>query len=105
MKKTFLAAAAVLAALFFVSCSDGVSYDSHIDTVLYLEIPEVKATAYPGMNIVSWKPVAGANGYVLYTYENGVQIGSLPFAYNAPLNYSDTNNIKDGVERTYYVEA
>lgn len=68
MKKTFLAAAAALAALFFVSCADEANYDSHIDTVLYLEIPEVKATAYPGMNIVSWKPVAGANGYVLYTY-------------------------------------
>lgn len=105
MKKTFLAAAAALAALFFVSCSDGVSYDSHIDTVLYLEIPEVKATAYPGMNIVSWKPVAGANGYVLYTYENGVQIDRQLFDYNDPLSYSDTSNIKNGVERTYYVEA
>lgn len=105
MKKTFLAAAAALAALFFVSCADEANYDSHIDTVLYLEIPEVKATAYPGMNIVSWKPVAGANGYVLYTYENGVCIKSESVAYNAPLNYSDTSNIKNGVERTYYVEA
>lgn len=105
MKKTFLAAAAALAALFFVSCADEANYDSHIDTVLYLEIPEVKATAYPGMNIVSWKPVAGANGYVLYTYENGVQIDSRSFAYNDPLSYSDTSNIKNGVERTYYVEA
>lgn len=105
MKKTFLAAAAALAALFFVSCSDGVSYDSHIDTVLYLEIPEVKATAYPGMNIVSWKPVAGANGYVLYTYENEVCIEKNKFAYDATLTHRDVNNIKDGVERTYYVEA
>ncbi|MDE5898576.1 MAG: hypothetical protein K2H09_04860 [Treponemataceae bacterium] len=104
MKKTFLAAAAVLAALFFVSCADDVAYDSHIDTVLYLEIPEVKATAYPGMNIVSWKPVAGANGYVLYAYENGVCIDSWTFAYNE-LRTSDTSNIKNGVERTYYVEA
>lgn len=105
MKKTFLAAAAALAALFFVSCADEANYDSHIDTVLYLEIPEVKATAYPGMNIVSWKPVAGANGYVLYTYENGVQIDRQLFDYNDPLSYSDKTNIKNGVERTYYVEA
>lgn len=105
MKKTFLAAAAALAALFFVSCSDGVSYDSHIDTVLYLEIPEVKATAYPGMNIVSWKPVAGANGYVLYTYENEVCIEKNKFAYDDTLSHRDTSNIKNGVERTYYVEA
>lgn len=105
MKKTFLAAAAALAALFFVSCSDGVSYDSHIDTVLYLEIPEVKATAYPGMNIVSWKPVAGANGYVLYTYENEVCIEKNKFAYDDTLTHRDVKNIKDGVERTYYVEA
>ena len=105
MKKTFLAAAAALAALFFVSCADEANYDSHIDTVLYLEIPKVKATAYPGMNIVSWKPVAGANGYVLYTYENGVQIDRQLFAYNDSLSYSDTSNIKNGVERTYYVEA
>lgn len=105
MKKTFLAAAAALAALFFVSCADEANYDSHIDTVLYLEIPEVKATAYPGMNIVSWKPVAGANGYVLYTYENEVCIEKNKFAYDAMLTHRDVNNIKNGVERTYYVEA
>lgn len=106
MKKTFLAAAAALAALFFVSCADEANYDSHIDTVLYLEIPEVKATAYPGMNIVSWKPVAGANGYVLYTYENEVCIEKKKFTNDdATLSHRDANNIKDGVERTYYVEA
>ena len=53
MKKTVLKAAGILAAtvLLFASCAaDDSSYSSQIDTVLYLEKPQVSAKAYPGMN-------------------------------------------------------
>ena len=61
MKKTLLKAFGVLAlaaTMLMASCStDASNISSQIDTVLTLSAPEVKVTAYPGMNYVSWKPV------------------------------------------------
>lgn len=106
MKKTVLKAAGIMAAtvLLFASCAaDDSSYSSQIDTVLYLEKPQVSAKAYPGMNFVSWEPVANANGYVLYKYEdnNFKSSSSLPYT---TLSYKDTD-IKDGALYSYFVEA
>lgn len=107
MKKTILKAAGILAAaaVLFTACSaDDEGFDSRIDTVLYLERPQVKAVAYPGVNIVSWNPVTGAKGYMLYVYEEGVFVDKQSVAYNGSLVYTDTD-VKNGKNRTYYVEA
>lgn len=106
MKKTVLKAAGILAAtvLLFASCAaDDSSYSSQIDTVLYLEKPQVSAKAYPGMNFVSWEPVANANGYVLYKYEDNNFKSSSSLSYTT-LSYKDTD-IKDGALYSYFVEA
>lgn len=106
MKKTVLKAAGILAAtvLLFASCAaDDSSYSSQIDTVLYLEKPQVSAKAYPGMNFVSWEPIANANGYVLYKYEDNNFKSSSPLSYT-DLSYKDTD-IKDGALYSYFVEA
>ena len=106
MKKTVLKAAGILAAtvLLFASCAaDDSSYSSQIDTVLYLEKPQVSAKAYPGMNFVSWEPIANANGYVLYKYEDNNFKSSSSLSYT-DLSYKDTD-IKDGALYSYFVEA
>ena len=106
MKKTVLKAAGILAAtvLLFASCAaDDSSYSSQIDTVLYLEKPQVSAKAYPGMNFVSWEPVANANGYVLYKYEDNNFKSSSSLSYT-DLSYKDID-IKDGALYSYFVEA
>ena len=106
MKKTVLKAAGILAAtvLLFASCAaDDSSYSSRIDTVLYLEKPQVSAKAYPGMNFVSWEPIANANGYVLYKYEDNNFKSSSSLSYT-DLSYKDTD-IKDGALYSYFVEA
>ena len=107
MKKSILKIAGLLAisaSLFLASCStDASNFSSQTDTVLNLAAPQVKATAYPGMNYISWKPVANANGYVIYIYEDGHFVKATNLAY-AVLNFVDTE-IVNGVNYTYYVEA
>lgn len=107
MKKSILKIAGLLAisaSLFLASCStDASNFSSQTDTVLNLAAPQVKATAYPGMNYISWKPVANANGYVIYTYEDGHFVKATDFTYDV-LNFVDTE-IVNGVKYTYYVEA
>lgn len=107
MKKSILKIAGLLAisaSLFLASCStDASNFSSQTDTVLNLAAPQVKATAYPGMNYISWKPVANANGYVIYIYEDGHYVSATDLAYNK-LNFVDTE-IVNGVNYTYYVEA
>ena len=107
MKKSILKIAGLLAisaSLFLASCStDASNFSSQTDTVLNLAAPQVKATAYPGMNYISWKPVANANGYVIYIYEDGHFVKATNLTY-AVLNFVDTE-IVNGVNYTYYVEA
>ena len=107
MKKSILKIAGLLAisaSLFLASCStDASNFSSQTDTVLNLAAPQVKATAYPGMNYISWKPVANANRYVIYTYEDGHFVKATNLTY-AVLNFVDTE-IVNGVNYTYYVEA
>lgn len=107
MKKSILKIAGLLAisaSLFLASCStDASNFSSQTDTVLNLATPQVKATAYPGMNYISWKPVANANGYVIYIYEDGHFVKATNLTY-AVLNFVDTE-IVNGVNYTYYVEA
>lgn len=107
MKKSILKIAGLLAisaSLFLASCStDASNFSSQTDTVLNLAAPQVKATAYPGMNYISWKPVANAKGYVIYIYEDDHFVKATDLAY-AVLNFVDTE-IVNGSKYTYYVEA
>ena len=112
MKKSILKVAGTLtlaASVLLASCSNATgAFSSQIDTVLYLSAPEVSAVAYPGMNYVSWTPVANANGYVVYVYEDGKYVRSTTCAYNA-LKYTDTalkpKSNGTSTTYTYYVEA
>lgn len=107
MKKSILKIAGLLAisaSLFLASCStDASNFSSQTDTVLNLAAPQVKATAYPGMNYISWKPVANAYGYVIYIYEDDHCVHATDLSYDE-LNFVDTE-IVNGVKYTYYVEA
>lgn len=94
----------VAASIVLASCSgDASNISSQLDTVLYLEKPQVSATAYPGMNFVSWEPVANANGYVIYKYEDNNFRTSVSLSFNT-LSYKDTD-IKNGASYSYFVEA
>ncbi|SEQ67357.1 hypothetical protein SAMN04487977_10836 [Treponema bryantii] len=110
MKKRLVkfAAAALSAAaiLTLAGCKNTPDFNvsSEIDTVLNLAAPEVKVTAYPGMNFVSWSPVANAYGYVLYIYEEGNHIKTQNGIAYTTLNYSDTN-IQNNKTYKYIVEA
>lgn len=74
------------------------------DEILNLENLSILAKAYPGVNIISWKPVNGAKSYVLYKYEEGYPAGVYNFNYDDLLILYDTA-ISDDVEYTYVVEA
>lgn len=108
MKKMLRGIIAALSAAVIIglsSCSSDVqSYSSQIDTVLQLSAPSVKATAYPGMNYVSWTPVANAKEYYLYTSIDGHQVSTQTVSASSALKYVDTS-VKSNATYTYRVEA
>lgn len=67
-----------------------------------LETPSVSAKAYPGVNVISWKPVTGAKSYKVTVYEEGAYKGSLS---NISDNSCWDTDLKNGKNYTYYVEA
>ncbi len=110
MKKTitFVSVLVLAMACLFTGCTGNVpEYSSKVDTIIDLAGVNVTAKAYPGVNIVSWYPVASANSYELRIYENGVQVQStVPFAADSALIYEDTvGEINNGVTREYVVLA
>jgi hypothetical protein len=109
MKKLITSASVLVLALacLFTSCSENPEYSGTIDTVVDLAAPKVVAIAYPGVNIVSWYPVASAESYELRIYENDVQVQStVPFGADSELTYEDkVGEINDGVTRKYVVTA
>ena len=108
MKKILSAVAlsSLVLSATLMSCSQQAapSYDARQDTVETLATPEVKATAYPGLNYVSWKPVSGAKSYLVSIYENGHYRRSESIASEKSLFVADTELVND-VNYTYYVEA
>ncbi len=71
MKKLLKSAVVAMfaaAGLVLVSCNQPLS--SATDTLVTIDSTSVTAKAYPGVNVVSWEPVAGADGYVLFKYTN-----------------------------------
>lgn len=106
MKRTLLQRGAIIAAcaaaFVFAACGDDPEFDARTDTVYSLETPSVSAKAYPGVNVVSWKPVTGASSYKVTVYEEG--------AYKKNVTYKDENSFTDtelvnGKTYTYSVEA
>ena len=85
-----------------VSCKNEV-LGFYMDTVLTLDRTNVNAIAYPGMNYISWTPVANASGYILYIHENGNCISTRSFNYAHALPYFDII-IRGVVEYTDYVD-
>ena len=72
MKKILSVAAAIALAASIISCGDsGDEFDGKTDTVLTLEAPKVTAKAYPGVNYITWEPIAGAKEFELYRTTDG----------------------------------
>ena len=91
--------AACIIAIGLAACSNP-EFDGRTDTVISLETPSVTAKAYPGVNVVSWKPVTGANGYNVTVYEEGT------FKRNVDSgNFFTDTELVNGKTYTYYVEA
>ncbi|MDE7292147.1 MAG: hypothetical protein K2N58_08895 [Treponemataceae bacterium] len=122
MKKTFLGRGAIIAtcaAIFLLGACSQTEFDGRTDTVYSLDAPSVTAKAYPGVNIVSWKPVTGASSYNLTIYEDEVKVGEFknlkaPVWHSAFLSESDNQfndnqvvgtGLINGKKYTYYVEA
>lgn len=108
MKKCFLKATALFAiasALLLASCSDGSNdYDGRVDTVINLKAPSVTAKAYPGVNLVSWDVVPGAEKYEVYRYETGNATDKDIVQTGVNVQYVDTD-VQNNVSYTYEVMA
>lgn len=108
MKKMLLKATGLLtiaSALLLASCSDGSSdYDGRVDTVINLKTPSVTAKAYPGVNLVSWDVVPGAEKYEVYRYETGNATDKDIVQVGVKVQYVDTD-VQNNVSYTYEVMA
>lgn len=108
MKKCFLKATGLLtiaSALLLASCSDGsTDYDGRVDTVINLKAPSVTAKAYPGVNLVSWDVVPGAEKYEVYRYETGKATDKDIVQNGGKVYYVDTD-VQNNVSYTYEVMA
>lgn len=75
MKKLLSVSAAaltLLASAALISCgAEGDDYSGAVDTVLQLASPSVSAKAYPGVNYITWEPIAGAESFELYRTTDG----------------------------------
>ncbi|MDE6350173.1 MAG: hypothetical protein K2K67_04125 [Treponemataceae bacterium] len=105
MKRTLLRRGAIIAAcaaVFVLGSCGETEFDGRQDTVYSLETPSVSAKAYPGVNVVSWKPVTGASSYNVTVYEEGAFKRNI--MYENANSFTDTNLV-NGKTYTYSVEA
>lgn len=93
--------AACAIAIVLAACSNP-EYDGRTDTVYSLSTPSVTAKAYPGVNIVSWKPVSGAKSYKVCVYEEGAL---KDYHSNVIGFYCADTNLVNGKNYKYTVEA
>ena len=115
MKKILSIAAALVAAVAFISCGDsGDSFDGSTDTVINVGSPSVKAKAYPGVNYIEWTAVPQAAHYELYRTADGETNSALLLDTSATgdtgkLAYADVAKadlaLADGVTYKYTVFA
>ncbi|MBD5446432.1 MAG: hypothetical protein HDR32_01470, partial [Treponema sp.] len=108
MKRTLLRRGAIIAAcaaVFVLGSCGETEFDGRQDTVYSLETPSVSAKAYPGVNVVSWKPVTGASGYKVTVYEENVFKRDITEELSDDgCAYADTK-LTNGKTYTYSVEA
>ncbi len=95
----------------FISCSDGLSsttysYSSETDTVGTLDGPSsLTATAYPGMNYISWDTVTDAASYEIWRGSTCLSDSlSKSTCYYTDV-YSDSNTLVNGKSYIYKVIA
>lgn len=109
MKNAFLKATGLLtiaSALLLASCSDGSNdYDGRVDTVINLKTPSVTAKAYPGVNLVSWDVVPGAEKYEVYRYETGKATDKNAVQVARNIYYYADTDVQNNVSYTYEVMA
>ena len=112
MKKILSVAAAIALAAALISCGDSSDeFSGAVDTYKTLSAPSVKAKAYPGVNYVTWAPVAQATSYDVYRIADGAASGTYlgnvtAAAGTAKADIASTSNvIADGKTYEYVVVA
>lgn len=112
MKKILSVAAAIALAAALISCGDSSDeFSGAVDTYKTLSAPSVKAKAYPGVNYVTWAPVAQATSYDVYRIAdgaaNGTYLGNVTAVQGTAKAdvASTTNVIADGKTYEYVVVA
>ena len=111
MKKILSVAAAIALAAALISCGDSSDeFSGAVDTVITVGTPKVTAKAYPGVNYISWEPVAQAKSYELYRTEDGANTGATLLTLGSELSYedvagADASTIVDGKSYKYTVIA
>ncbi len=110
MKKILSVAAAIALAAALISCGDSSDeFSGAVDTYKTLSAPSVKAKAYPGVNYVTWAPVAQATGYDVIRIADGAATGTVIASDTKTVAYADvastSNVIADGKTYEYVVIA
>lgn len=115
MKKILSSVAAVALAAALISCGESkdntYNYSGAQDTVLTIGAPIVTAKAYPGVNYITWSPVAQAASYELYRTADGVAGSQKIDAVTGTVtSYADIggkgiNELVNGVSYKYTVIA
>ena len=113
MKKILSVAAAIALAAALISCGDSSDeFSGAVDTVITVGTPKVTAKAYPGVNYISWEPIAQAKSYELYRTEDGEieNPGANLLSSGSELSYedfakADASTIVDGKSYKYTVIA
>ncbi len=111
MKKILSVAAAIALAAALISCGDSSDeFSGAVDTVITVGTPKVTAKAYPGVNYISWEPIAQAKSYELYRTEDGENTNADLLASGSGLSYEDiagagASTIVDGKSYKYTVIA
>ena len=111
MKKILSVAAAIALAAALISCGDSSDeFSGAVDTVITVGTPKVTAKAYPGVNYISWEPIAQAKSYELYRTEDGANTGADLLTSGSKLSFedvakADASTIVDGKSYKYTVIA
>ncbi len=114
MKKLLSVSAAaltLLASAALISCgAEGDDYSGAVDTVLQLASPSVSAKAYPGVNYITWEPIAGAESFELYRTTDGENSSTkIAAVSNTMTEYADIaasdHILSDGKSYKYTVIA
>lgn len=115
MKKILSSVAAIALAAALISCGDSGDTNNTItnsDTIISVGTPVVTGKAYPGVNYITWTPVANASYYEVYrTVNNASELvasnvtGKLEFADFAKANASSDFALVDGVTYQYTIYA